>query len=298
MKESFPTDNTIRQYLLGRFDDQDALENRLSERIFRDDELSEVVDSIEDEIIEEYLDGTLSAADRKDVEEYFLCPAQRKEKLRFARLLRDHFQSTVNVRAEADRVMLPELSPAVVDRGRGNALVLHWRSHFRAYCECAALVLIVLSSFIYISSVRREFRSEIDSSRKEQKRLEGELAQVRHRSESLAEQLEQLQPPVVGLTFVGNPRGPEANQVEIRPFTQRIRVEIDLQGASDRAYDVRLEAKARKAIWSQTGVIPSSGALRVEIPVQGMTTGDYHLVISSQPAHSERSHWFHVRVTK
>jgi len=295
MKESFPTDNTIRQYLLGRFDDQDALENSLGEQIFHDDELSEVVDSIEDEIVEEYLDGTLSAADRKAVEEYFLRPAQRKEKLRIARLLRDHFQSAVNVRAEADRVILPE---PVVDRGGGNALALHWRSHFRAYCECAALVLIALSSFIYIYSVRKGFRSEIDSSRREQKRLEGELAQERHRSESLAEQLEQLQPPVVGLTFVGIPRGPEANQVEIRPFTQRIRAEIDLQGASDRAYDVRLEDKARKAIWSQTGVIPSSGALRVEIPVQGMTTGDYHLVISSQQAHSERSHWFHVRVTK
>src|SRR6516225_677122 len=93
MNGSLSTEHAIRQYLLGKLNDQDGLEDSLSLQILTDDELSEIADVIEDEIIEDYLDGTLSATDKKAVEEYFLSPVERKEKLRFAKLLRDHLAS-------------------------------------------------------------------------------------------------------------------------------------------------------------------------------------------------------------
>jgi hypothetical protein len=87
MNNPFPTEDTIRQYLFGRLDDQQDLERKLSEQIFLDDELSEVVDSIEDEIIEDYLDDRVNIADRVAIENYFMRTAERKEKLEVARLL-------------------------------------------------------------------------------------------------------------------------------------------------------------------------------------------------------------------
>ena len=70
MKNSLPDLHLIRQYLLGRLDAQDERESALSEQILFNDELAELVESAEDEIIEEYLDGSLAPVDRKDVEGY------------------------------------------------------------------------------------------------------------------------------------------------------------------------------------------------------------------------------------
>jgi len=44
MKNSLLDRNLVRQYLLGRLDDNDELENQLSEEILINDELCETVD--------------------------------------------------------------------------------------------------------------------------------------------------------------------------------------------------------------------------------------------------------------
>lgn len=100
MKSNFPSRDTIRQYLLGRLDSQSDLETRLSELMLFNDELWEIVDSIEDEIIEDYLDRAVSVSDQAAIEEYFLRPAERREKLQFARLLRSRFGTTSNTVAK------------------------------------------------------------------------------------------------------------------------------------------------------------------------------------------------------
>src|SRR5215472_1900111 len=91
MKSNLPDRSLIREYLLGRLDNEKELEEQLSHDICFNDELSETVESIEEEIIEDFLDGTLDAADKDAVNTYFLRSPERKEKLRFARLLRNHF---------------------------------------------------------------------------------------------------------------------------------------------------------------------------------------------------------------
>src|SRR5215470_6143486 len=83
--------NLIRQYLLGKLDEQAEVEEKLSECIFTNDKMTDIVDSVEDEIIEDYLDGSLDPADKNAVEKYFLQAPERKEKLRFMRLLTFHF---------------------------------------------------------------------------------------------------------------------------------------------------------------------------------------------------------------
>src|SRR6201987_1936915 len=92
MKSNLPDRSLIREYLLGRLDNEKELEEQLSHDIFSNDELSEMVESIEEEIIEDFLDGTLDSADKDAVNRYFLRPPERREKLRFARLLQHHFE--------------------------------------------------------------------------------------------------------------------------------------------------------------------------------------------------------------
>src|SRR5215467_912961 len=94
MTTGIPDPHQIRQYLLGRLDDNEELENGLSEGILFQNDMSEMADLIEDELIEQYLDGTLDTAERADVEKYFLRPSERRERLQFARLLRDRLQTS------------------------------------------------------------------------------------------------------------------------------------------------------------------------------------------------------------
>src|SRR5580765_4075607 len=106
MKSNLPDRSLVRQYLLGRLDRNKELEDQLSNDILFNDELSEMVESIEDEIIDDCLDGTLDSADKDAVDGYFLRPPERKEKLRFAQLLRHHLarrEDLANTRTDTFR---------------------------------------------------------------------------------------------------------------------------------------------------------------------------------------------------
>ena len=290
MNGSLSTEHAIRQYLLGKLNDQDGLEDSLSLQILTDDELSEIADVIEDEIIEDYLDGTLSATDKKAVEEYFLSPVERKEKLRFAKLLRDHLASKAEAFAEKSAGILSDANERATGQEPRFSASPARRSYLRTYCEIAVLALICVLSFSYIKRVRYGLQSQIDVSRENQVRLEDQLAQERSLSGRLTQRLQELQPPVVTLTFSASVfRGPVARSVKIWPFTQRIRVTI-VGVFGDGCCDVRLETKAGKQIWRQAGITPTSGGLQFEVPAHEITTGDYRLVVSSQAR--ERSYLF------
>ena len=296
MKSSLPDRGLVRQYLLGRLDEQKELESDLSEGVLFNDDLSEMVESIEDEIIEEYLDGALVAADRNAVEEYFLRPPERKEKLRFARLLRHRFETKQSDFAEPHLDVLP-LAHTVRSRAAHEAgPVAYWSSHFRAYWQVAALILLTVVSLTYISAVR-----------KRQARLETELVRERERSASLAT-APLLQPSVIALTLVSDrsrTTGTELSHIEIDSSTQRIIVEIALPGVAPGPYDVRLETKGEKGpMWSARllPLVSPSGDSRLmfDVPAQSFESGVSSFVVSSSRPQGEwRKHYdFQARVTK
>src|SRR6516162_1766407 len=103
MNSDLPDRGLVREYLLGRLDHKKELEAQLTHDICVNDELSELVESVEEEIIEDVLDGALDPADKNAVDGYFLRPPERKEKLRFARVLRHQYeqgQDLVDTRME------------------------------------------------------------------------------------------------------------------------------------------------------------------------------------------------------
>lgn len=294
MNSNFPSEETIRQYLLGKFDGQNDLENRLSEQLFLNTELSETVDMIEDEIIEDYLDGMVSAADKITIEEYFLRPPERKEKLQLARLLRDHFE--IKAGGGAKKKLNADGETAGLAGQSGAPRILQWRSHWRTYGEIAAAILLIALSAVYVSRVNHDWQSQLEATRKNQAQLEGELAQERERSATLAKQLDELPPPVVALTFLGPTFRDQADMpvVKIGPWTQRMIVEIGLPGTDSGEYRVRLETKTGKAVRPELRATASSGALRFEMPIEGISTGAYCLVVTSRP----EPYCFQARVSK
>jgi hypothetical protein len=296
MKRSIPDRSLIRQYLLGRLDESQDLESEVSEAILLKDDVSEIADSIEDEIIEEYLEGTVDSADKNAVVEYFLRPAERREKLRFIRLLRYHFKTAQN---DLDLSRSEVLAARATDaKNRTNIRPSnYWRSHVRSYAQLAALVLLCILSLSYISRLRNR-----------EGRLQSDLVRERELSANLAAEVAQLEPPMVALTLVSD-RSRDADGkvpwIEVKPSTQRIIVEIALQKGGAVSYDVRLETKPGSTpIWAAKllPIVAPSGDARLvfDVPTKGIESHIYSFVVSSlPPANGGQKYYdFEARITK
>ena len=277
MKSNLPDRSLIREYLLGRLDNEKELEEQLSHDIFSNEELSEMVESIEEEIIEDFLDGTLDSADKDAVNTYFLRPPERKEKLRFARLLRNHFEEQHQLVGTISDTR-PSAYTNVVRESSEYRAPIPWASYFKTYGQLAALVVLGIGSLIYISVLRTN-----------QAHLEAQIVQEREHSASLAKEAPILQSSLITLTLVSDrSRGDDTQipHIEIKPSTRRIMVDIALQGHSPGPFDVHLETKAGNGpIWSARllPLVSSSGDTRLvfDLPAQGMESDVYSFLVSS-----------------
>lgn len=278
MKNSVSDRSLIREYLLGRLDDNQELESGLSEKILFDDELSETVDTVEDEIIDEYLDGVLNSSDRNAVDAYFLRPPERKEKLRFAQLLRGYSES------ERSDLFRPDVPPPVLaGPGKANARQpAYWSFHLAGY-GLAALILIGFLMQIYLSHSKQEL-------------LESKLAEVQKENARLEQETQLSQLSMVLTLLSPRSRGAritEIPQVNIQPLATHIRVEIAVPNGRAESCDVHLETIGGKGpIWSARllpNVLPSGDAQLVfDVPTRGIESGEYSFVVSSggsSPSH-------------
>lgn len=82
MKLDLETQTRLRKYLLGQCDEAEC--EAIETMVFTDNDLFEELQVLEDEIIDEYLNGKLSPEARAHFEEHFLAAPERIEQLRFA----------------------------------------------------------------------------------------------------------------------------------------------------------------------------------------------------------------------
>ncbi len=296
MKSSHPEEQIIRQYLLGKFNNQPELEESLSEKMLLDDELSEIVDSVEDDILDEYLHGTLPPADKQAVDEYFLRPPDRQKKLRFASVWRKYFETD---RAKPDEIA-PALQSFLTRRGTGAALFVQPRSHFRTYVEIATLILLGTSCLFYLNHVHQELQANITGTHQNLAQLESQLAFERQHSASLTSQLEEFLMPVVPLTLAEDrSRSLPSQRLEIKPTTKVIKVDVVLgQNALSSSYDVALETQTgREILWGKTEVLPSDARLVFDMPSQGIKSGAYSIAVRSHKQQGDKGKHYDFLVT-
>jgi hypothetical protein len=79
---------TLRRYALGGL--PEGARSELEQQLVTDPDVFETLGVVEDDLIEEYLDGTSTELDRGAFERHFLTSPVRVARLRFARALRTH----------------------------------------------------------------------------------------------------------------------------------------------------------------------------------------------------------------
>jgi hypothetical protein len=287
MAEKQSDEITIRKYLLGNIDPKSELAESLDERMLTDRDFSALADCVEEEIIQDYLEDDLGPSERAAVEQHFLRPPERQERLRRAYLLNRHLAAR-----EAEQEQLKR-APAPLRPGRP----VLWTS----YAGWAAALLLMISAGYLVNS-QRALRSEVAQKTEDLERAHEQAAIARAKSESAFAALPQ---PAAQLNFYGREqglvRGAQLRSLQqVAVGTKTLNVQLLLDGILIKpGCQVLLQSKAGKMAWfSPVPVSPYdnySGVLVFNVPVDGIAPGEYQFKVS-QCTSSEQT--FPFRVSK
>jgi len=115
---------TLRRYVLSDLDEAARIE--VEELLINDPHAFEALGVVEDELVEEYLDGGGTDADRQTFERHYLTSPQREAHLRFARSLRERASRTAaaSPRPQRQVVYASRWQPAWIGLAAALALSL------------------------------------------------------------------------------------------------------------------------------------------------------------------------------
>jgi hypothetical protein len=253
MNSNFSDEIVIREYLLGTLPEQDW--DEIEQKLLSDETFAEFVDSIEDEIIEEYL----------TIQNHFLRPPERQRKLLFASAL----WSNLRKEQKAPVYVPGSLPPARTSR-------VYWEATIGA---AAVLLLLTIPLGLYTAMLR----SNLATAQAKSNNAESTLAQVSQQAADL-EKVLALRGDDAPVSLLPTDRAPR------QPFTFSAKtkfVEIHIPFL-DAPYHVDLQVTGSQvigsnALWSRDNVQPTNwGELIFRIPYYG--PGTYHLKLKGSHA--------------
>lgn len=107
----------VRAYLLGALPEPER--SALEEQYFADDQLFELVNEMEDELIRDYVAGSLGATDRTQFERHLSVTPALREKVEEAKILAEELKPHLPPVAVAARSIAPETQESWTDRLAG-----------------------------------------------------------------------------------------------------------------------------------------------------------------------------------
>jgi hypothetical protein len=256
---------TISRYLLNDLppDQRDALE----QRYFADPELLALVEAVEGELIEAYVQRELSPADRARFERYFLRSRARRERVENAEALQGWMPRAA---ARPPRAM---------------------------WLAIAAMLLIVAGSLVWLWMENRKLRSDVDRLREESARtvvpakpraIPPVMVPPPQQAERVPAPEAHGVPLVVSVIITpGLTRDTASLQRIVLPRgtgTLRLHAAIDMESDAGR-YAATLRTSDGHETWTGQGLhLQRDGAARLviaSIPAARLTAGEYVLTVSA-----------------
>jgi hypothetical protein len=282
----------LRRYVLGTLEEDARV--RLEEQLVKDPEVSPALGVVEDELIEDYLDGALTEAERRDFERHFLRSPAHARLLTFFEGLR------VRATSEAEEPV----------ESRGSSAAWFRPVALRPAWLVAAAAVLVLSLGGHVWMALRPSPGAPASPRAmppsppaprlaeliaERHRLKADLAAERQRAETLREQLERARSPqgtsIPTFTLGGGALREAGSLPEIVvPLDASVvGLRLDLPADEYPFYRAILHDAEGGEIWSQSGLTaeetPEQILLEVLVPTSALAYGDYQVKVSGLPEH-------------
>jgi anti-sigma-K factor RskA len=317
MKRHSDSEALIVNYLLGALPEAEL--ERFERRFLEDETLFEELQEIEDELIDDYVSGTLSGEQRTLFEKYFLRSAKRREKLEFARALTEHARIWKNESATAahDQSQSAESSAAdgkVLPFKRWSQPVPAWRQ----WAAVAAVVLIAVALgvlWLRNRELRRELiAADADSARLRQQ-AEGlsaraadtaaQLSAEQQQTQELEEQLEKLQKTIsangprkvvtsamLGVEyFFRGGRGDDQKKVRTFAIPDNagvVRLGLEFEKSRFEIFKITLRRKDGGTVWTRGGlkprVVADKQSITLAIPAETLPAGNYEVLVSGVPS--------------
>jgi anti-sigma factor RsiW len=275
------SDQTLRLYVLGELREPSRLD--VEERLVTDPDFFEALGMTEDDLTEEYVEGTLSAADTECFERHYLTTHERRQDLAFFRQLKSYAVEQRPTVRLADRLRLNDL----------------FRFHPLWSSVAAGVFILLVGGNLALLLGNYRLQGQFDHVRAEHQRegelrlqLQRQVAALTAQGNTLQGRLESQQGtgslPTFGLTS-GRLRGPGSGaRLSISSNAQHVRLELQLPGNDSSPYRAVLYDEAGDVIWSQAKLkaesISGRSAVVVLVPSAVLSSGEYELKLSAATA--------------
>ncbi|HEX6737229.1 MAG TPA: hypothetical protein VF310_03045 [Vicinamibacteria bacterium] len=253
------------EYLLGRLPDEE--QDRFEEESLMNDEGFEELVAAEDDLIDAYVAGRLTADDAQRFEARFLAAPARRERVAFARALRQ----------------LADAGPAVAPVPAGRPRVFTWLP------VAASLAALAVGGWSLVHM--QELSRTLSAVRGEQQALEGRLAAERARAEGLASDLAATRGPheILDWTLQGGGErtgGPSNERQVPGSGWVRLRLRAPALAASEPLRAVLETAEGRR-VAVQEGLRARGGVVEVMVPGGVLVPGSYVVTLQGGPPPGE-----------
>lgn len=314
MEQRTDEEKLMVRYLLGEL--SEAEQTQLEDRFFMDNDLFELLQMVKDELIDDYVQGLLSAHERERFERHFLSSPQRRHEVELARTL----VKTV-AGASAAEAAVPAISrPAPVPWWTSlRAFLSSQHPAFRVAMAVAALVIVFGGAWLIVQTIQMQTRlqqlqANLRESQQREQELEQQLAQQGARRDELTKQLERernererleqelaaqapSRPSLVSFVLLPTSRfrseAEKRKRLVIPAGAQLVQFKIEFETEEEyKSYRVVLRRRAEEGeLWSQSKLRAQSTAqgksLGLRLPTNVLTTGDYRLTLLGVTAGDE-----------
>ncbi|MGH9872440.1 MAG: anti-sigma factor family protein [Pyrinomonadaceae bacterium] len=257
MELEYKEQASLRQYLLGSLPPGEI--GALEERLLTDAAFYDELLMVEDELIDQYLSGEQSQAERESFESHFSQPPERQQKIRFARTLKQYLKNTSEGQADVAAAEPSRDERVALDRRETRK-----RSFFPFlaanpilnYALAASLVLIIgVVSWTVINRLNPGSHEPGQA-----------LAVV-------------LTP---GLTRDGG----EIKKISIPPGTDTVQLQLELPKADYSTYRVEILTSERTSVFVAGGLQPATAnkSINVSLPASLLRRDDYSVKLSGKHA--------------
>lgn len=290
----------ISRYLLGELPDEQQVE--IEDRAFSDQEYLASITAVENDLIDEYVRGELSADARQRFESRFLASAERRKRVEFAKALR-----TVVSESPAVKKVV---QPATTWRESLYAFLNGLNPAARLAFVAAALLVFAVAAWLFVETMRlrsqvmtlqaerqsgQNLQQALDAERKRNEELNARLTQEKQQREQTDESLRQLTetpeatkpapaPVIASLTLLpGLSRsGGEKPNLDLSNDARLVRLNIGIDPEEQyKTFAVELRTLAGREIWNRENLAArtrrGTRAVGLTLPATVLKPGEYEL---------------------
>lgn len=298
---SVDNEKLISQYLLGALPEEQQVE--IEDRAFSDKDYLATITTVENDLIDEYVRGELSAAEQKQFESRFLASAERRKRVEFARAL---------------RTVISE-SPAPEKKVVQTTQTWSWRESIYAFLNglnpaarlafVAAMILVVVgAAWLFAETLRlrrqvtqlqaenqarQNLQQTLEAERKRNAELNARLDQEKQQREQTDESLRQLTetqeattpaPVIASLTLLpGLSRGGgQKPALDLSNDARLVRLQIGIDPEEQyKSFAVELRTLAGRQVWNRENLAArtrrGTRAVGLTLPATVLKSGEYEL---------------------